>query len=108
MTIDFNYKESVTFDGILTLKTDQGLDISVFIKNGFAHTIEFDGYEFDQRGESLRCLFVVVKDIIYSLDKVMEEASSCFEDVKEEYEIEKKEAEENENYLSSPYYTKRI
>ena len=87
MTITFtNYEEKFDFD-VLTFKTDGGLELELFYKDGETHSIEAEhGVIIDWKDkQTLSNLYVSFNKTMYTLLHVFNYGELCLPEIKKEY-----------------------
>lgn len=104
----FNYKESNSGYDMLTLKTDQHVEVEYLFDNGDATHVYLDGDEFPLTSDTLHGVFVVVKGEFISLIALGHKASEDYPQIMKEIAQEAREDEAMARELSSPYLTGRI
>ena len=87
MTIHFsNYKQQYGYD-VLTFKTDGGLELELFYKDGETHSIETEfGAIIDWKDkQTLSNLYVSFNKTMYTLLHVFNYGELCLPEIKKEY-----------------------
>lgn len=106
--MQFGYKESHGGDDLLTIKTDQNIDIEILFENGDATHIYLDGDEFSLLSDTLYGVFVVIAGNFINLVDLGRKAGEEYDGIMKEVRAEQKAEDDMARELSSPYLTGRI
>lgn len=96
---------------ILTLKTDQGMPVTVSYSEEFGSIeyISLDGQnELDKIDDNNYAIFIQIKGHFFSLKNVLDAAENQISDILDEIRAERRAEQRNADFLSCPGRTGRI
>lgn len=106
--MQFGYKESNGGNDLLTIKSDQHVDIEILFESGDATHVYLDGDEFSLLSDTLYGVFVVIGGQFINLVDLGRKAADAYDGIMDEVRAEQKAEDDMARELSSPYLTGRI
>lgn len=114
MTISFSHEVSPAGFNLLTIKTNNDIEVAFYFEQDgdslqeSPDTVMVGDYELDCADAVLSGLFVYIGKEVVSLKALAAQAAADWPDIREEIEQDGREAADMERELSSPYLTGRI
>lgn len=109
MKITYDFERGSHWD-TLTVRTNQGLNISLFFSGGDFEFLDLtdDGFEVMHDSDLMSCLAVAIDDKMVYLCELVADASSAYPSIVAEYVQEEADEQRMADELSSPEHTGRI
>ena len=106
--MNFNYKESPSGYDMLSIKTDQHIDIEILFDKQEPDQVYIDGLDYSVLDDTLHGLFVVIDQKFVPVTDLIYEASQAYGPIIEEIRKEQRAEDAMIRELSSPYLTGRV